>query len=184
MQKVTKWQARKLAKLAGPQVKQDKLEDYKAREKQKQTLALESSTRQEKAIEKHCFSRQLTTNYKEIEMKDLQSWKTRRQIRKANNEIELLKTLASDNMQDREYLADKIIEKAVTITKKVNKANEKLKSYEKQTVSRELRNIAKPVIDCNRITSNNNATEKEKRDADNRKNDKLDVIFARLAYGK
>lgn len=117
-------------------------------------------------------------------MKDLQSWKTRRQIRKANNEIELLKTLASDNMQDREYLADKIIEKAVTITKKVNKANEKLKSYEKQTVSRELRNIAKPVIDCNRITSNNNATEKEKRDADNRKNDKLDVIFARLAYGK
>lgn len=177
MQKVTKWQARK-------QAKQDKIDDYKTRQLQKQNLALQASNKQLQAIEKHCFNQTLTSNYKEIEMKDLQSWKTRRQIRKANNEIELLKTLASDNMQDREYLADKIIEKAVIITKKVNKANEKLESYEKQTVSRELRNISKPVIDCNRITSNNNATEKEKRDADNRKNDKLDIIFARLAYGK
>jgi hypothetical protein len=184
MQKVTKWQARKLAKLAGPQTRQDKIEDYQARQKQKHNLALQASNKQLQAIEKHCFNQTLTTNYKGIEMKDLQSWKTRRQIRKANNEIDLLKSLASDNMQDREFLADKIIEKAITITKKVNKANEKLESYEKQTVSRELRNIAKPVIDCNHVTSNENATEKEKRDADNRKNDKLDIIFNRLVYGK
>lgn len=173
MRKITKWQARK-------QAKQDKMEDFKAREKQKQALALESSIRQEKAIEKHCFKGiSFTSNYGELTMNNaLKSWRIRRDVKKVNEEIRLMSSLASES--DKIVLSDKIIDKSIAIAKKVDKYNEKAPSWEKQSLSREIRDTYKPMKQYDNVVNNENASEKEKREANNVFQKKMDNVLQRI----
>lgn len=157
--------------------RQEKRQLWLASQKKEQSCKSKKET-QLKAIEKHIFNHNLlTSNYREFSMNTaMKSWTLRNEIKNIQNQLSLLKALASDSEKDKTALAMEIIKKCQKLAKKVERVNENLEDWERQSLSREIREIYMPLKKYEAI-SNGTASIQEKRKANNTFIERMDKVF-------
>ena len=109
----------------------------------------------------------------------MKSWTISKEIANLKEELNLLIALASDDEKTKCQLAMAIITKCQRLAAKVEKVNSGLEDWEKQGLSREIREIYNPLKKYDLISSGK-ASVAEKRQANNVFKKRMDKVFDKV----